>query len=118
MLDSFYHMTLRLLLKSHFLRKKFIILSLCTQSCHRRQSVSPNICKQEVFFRVYYIPINDMPFELSVFLPADPESRINKLKFSESISLSFKTRLGLLSNSTGNTPPPPSIFSAINSTMC
>ena len=51
-----------------------------------------------------YIPINDMPFELSVFLPADPESRINELMFSESISLSFKTRLGLLSNSTGNTP--------------
>ena len=53
---------------------------------------------------IYYIPINDMPFELSVFLPADPESRINELRFSESISLSFKTRLGLLSNSTGNTP--------------
>ena len=52
----------------------------------------------------YYIPINNMPFELSVFLPADPESRINELRFSESISLSFKTRLGLLSNSTGNTP--------------
>ena len=31
MLDSIYHMTLRLLLKSHFSRKKVIILSLYMQ---------------------------------------------------------------------------------------
>ena len=42
---------------------------------------------------VYYIPINDTSFELSVFWPSDTESRINELRFSESISLSFKTRL-------------------------
>ena len=32
-LDSFYHMTFRLLLKSHFCCKNVIILSLCTQRC-------------------------------------------------------------------------------------
>ena len=42
---------------------------------------------------IYYIPITDTTFELSVFWPSDTESRINELRFSESISLSFKTRL-------------------------
>ena len=42
---------------------------------------------------IYYIPINDTTLELSVFWPSDTGSRINKLRFSESISLSFKTRL-------------------------
>ena len=32
-------------------------------------------------------------FEMSVFWPSDTESGINELRFSESISLSFKTRL-------------------------
>ena len=41
----------------------------------------------------YYIPLNDTTFELSVFCPSDTESRINELRFSESVSLSFKTRL-------------------------
>ena len=41
----------------------------------------------------YYIPINDTTFKLSVFLPSDTESRINELRFSDSVSLSFKTRL-------------------------
>ena len=45
------------------------------------------------FLRFYYIPINDTPFELSVFWLSDTESRINELRFSESVSLSFKTRL-------------------------
>ena len=40
MLDSIYHMTLRLLLKSHFCRKNVIILSLCMQRCYGRHSVS------------------------------------------------------------------------------
>ena len=44
-------------------------------------------------FQYYYIPINDQTVELSVFWPSDKESRINKLRFSESISLSFKRRL-------------------------
>ena len=44
--------------------------------------------------RLYYIiPITDTTLELSVFWPSDTESRINELRFSESISLSFKTRL-------------------------
>ena len=41
----------------------------------------------------YYLPMNDPTFELSVFWPSDTESQINELRFSESISLSFKTRL-------------------------
>ena len=41
----------------------------------------------------YYIPITDTTLELSVFWPSNTESRINELRFSESISLSFKTRL-------------------------
>ena len=41
----------------------------------------------------YYIPINDTTFTLSVFWPSDAESRINELRFSDSVSLSFKTRL-------------------------
>ena len=38
MLDSIYHMTNTL--KSHFWRKKVIILSLCTQRCYERHNVS------------------------------------------------------------------------------
>ena len=38
MLDSIYHMTNTL--KSHFLRKNVIILSLCTQLCYGRHNVS------------------------------------------------------------------------------
>ena len=45
---------------------------------------------------IYYIPITDKNLELSVFWPSDTESRINELRFSESISLSFKTRLTLV----------------------
>ena len=41
----------------------------------------------------YYKPINDTMFELSVFWPSDTDSRINELRFSESVSLSLKTRL-------------------------
>ena len=41
----------------------------------------------------YCIPINDTTFELSVFWPSDIESQINKMMFSDSISLSFKMRL-------------------------
>ena len=40
------------------------------------------------------ISINDTTFKLSVFWPSDTESRINKqLRFSDSVSLSVKTRL-------------------------
>ena len=46
--------------------------------------------------KIYYIPINDATLELSVFWPSDTESRINELRFSESISISFKTRLRLV----------------------
>ena len=42
---------------------------------------------------VYCIPINDTTFELSFFWLSDTESRINELRFSEAVSLSFKIRL-------------------------
>ena len=45
---------------------------------------------------LYYIPINDTTFDLSVFWPSDTESRINQLRLSDPISLSFKTRLTLV----------------------
>ena len=41
MLDSIYHMTVRLTLKSHFCRKFVTILSLCTQQCYGLHNVSP-----------------------------------------------------------------------------
>ena len=50
----------------------------------------------------YYIPINDTPFELSVLSPSDTESRSNELRFSDSISLSFKTKLMLITCFWGN----------------
>ena len=46
-----------------------------------------------LYLDFYYIPITDTTLELSVFWPSDTESRINELRFSESISLSFKTSL-------------------------
>ena len=50
-------------------------------------------CKEACDNTDYYIPITDTTLELSVFLSSNTESRINELRFSESISLSFKTRL-------------------------
>ena len=55
-----------------------------------------SIFKIEIFktvIPIYYKPITDTTLEPSVFWPSDTESRINELRFSESISLSFKTRL-------------------------
>ena len=52
-----------------------------------------NVLLQYAVTDLYYIPINDTSFELSVFWPSDTESWINELRFSDSISLSFKTRL-------------------------
>ena len=42
---------------------------------------------------LYYIHIDNTTFKLSVFWPSDTESRINELRFSDSVPLSFKTRL-------------------------
>ena len=42
---------------------------------------------------LYYMPINDTYSEWSVFWSSDTEILINKLRFSDSVSLSFKTRL-------------------------
>ena len=55
--------------------------------------MSGNFVLSCVYEPCYYIPINDTTLELSVFWPSDTESRINELRFSESISLSVKTRL-------------------------
>ena len=41
----------------------------------------------------YYIPITDTTLELFIFWPSDTDSQINELRLSESISLSFNTRL-------------------------
>ena len=43
--------------------------------------------------KIYYIHITDTTLELSIFWPSDTESQINELRFSESISLSFKMKL-------------------------
>ena len=59
----------------------------------------PNSCYNKMHYKgtvFYYIPINDTTFKLSVFWPSDTESRINELRFSDSVSLSFKTRLTLV----------------------
>ena len=45
------------------------------------------------FMSMVFIRINDTSFELSVFWLSDTESLINELRFSDPISLSFKTRL-------------------------
>ena len=42
---------------------------------------------------VYLYNVNDTSAELSVFWQSDIESQINKLRFSGSLSLSFKMRL-------------------------
>ena len=46
---------------------------------------------------IYYILINDIPFKLLDFWPTNTERRI-KLTFSESVSLSLKTRSMMLLN--------------------
>ena len=43
---------------------------------------------------LYYIPITDTTLELSVFWPSDTESRINELRFSESISVDYSLKRG------------------------
>ena len=40
-----------------------------------------------------FLPVNDTMFNLSFFWPSDTERRINELRFSDSILLSFKMRL-------------------------
>ena len=60
------------------------------QHLDRKQNNSSDIYHEA---KIYYIHINDTTFELSVFWPSDTEKRINELRFSDSVSLSFKTRL-------------------------
>ena len=56
-------------------------------------NIQQNMFSHNMAHTIYYISINDTMFELSAFWPSDTESRINKLRFSDSVSLSFKTRL-------------------------
>ena len=42
---------------------------------------------------INYKLINNSSFELSAFWPSDTESGIKELRFSDSVSLSFKTKL-------------------------
>ena len=51
---------------------------------------------------IHYIPVYDTPFQLHIFWPSGTERR-SKLTFSESISLSLKTRLMTLLNMTQET---------------
>ena len=63
-------------------------INLLLMYCSPLKSENKNKC-----YLFYYIPINDTTSKLSIFWPSDTESRINELRFSDSISLSFKTRL-------------------------
>ena len=42
---------------------------------------------------IFLLYAYDATFELSIFWPSDTESWINELRFSDSVSLSFKKRL-------------------------
>ena len=78
-------------LRSKNIKKSYLITFLCCRrNCRRRKYGSA--CRKLVLI-ADYIPINDTSFELSVFWLSDTESRINDLKFSDSVLLSFKTRL-------------------------
>ena len=52
-----------------------------------------DLIKIIVSIQVHYIPINDTTYELSVFWLSGTGSRINKLRFSDSVSLFFTTWL-------------------------
>ena len=46
-----------------------------------------------LLYYLKYIPRNDTSFKVSVFWLSDTENRISEVRFSDSISLSFKTKL-------------------------
>ena len=50
MVDSIYHMTLRLLCYLIYGVKLVMILSLCTQRCYGRYNVFPKICTSLVVY--------------------------------------------------------------------
>ena len=76
------------------LRKIEVNLAILTPKCNLKVILVSCDKKNQYFMLLYYyIPINDTTLELSVFWPSDTESRINELRFSESISLSFITKL-------------------------
>ena len=52
----------------------------------------------------YYIPINDTTLKLSVFWLSDTERRTKELGFSDSVSISFKTKLTWVTFFFGDVP--------------
>ena len=60
------------------------------QSLSSRKATNPRVARGNTR---WLVAINDTTFELSVFWPCDTESQNNELRFSDSISISFKTRL-------------------------
>ena len=79
---------------------KIFIMSIFEWQFYTGFTVTELTTKDNIY---YYIPINDTYFELSVFWLSDTEKQINKLRFSDSISLSFKTRLKSVSCFCGDT---------------
>ena len=58
-----------------------------------KNQLSLQLASAQAGLSLYHIPITDTTLELSVFWPSGTESQINELRLSESILLSFKTRL-------------------------
>ena len=56
MLDSIYHMTLRILKRSHFWRKNAIIMSSCMQRCYGRHNASRTSGLSKLFYGVISLP--------------------------------------------------------------
>ena len=85
---------------------KVTIICLCSYEAYIPEQIRAQLKQlSRVYLNpFYYIPITDTTLELSVFWPSDTESRINELRFSESISLSFKTRLTSVTCFFGDVP--------------
>ena len=60
MLDSIYHMTLRILKRSHFWRKNAIIMSSCMQRCYARHNASRTSGLSILFLWRYFTPRRDV----------------------------------------------------------
>ena len=73
---------------------QYIEQSLDLADAYMRIQVNANpLTVSVIFWCVQYVDLNETSSELSVFWLSDTESRINQLMFSDSVSLSFKTKL-------------------------
>ena len=82
-LDSVYHMTLKILKKSHFWHENVMILSSFSQWTSLR-------------YAPHFIAWRYIIYQYKMIQPLNclfSENRIYELRFSDSVSLSFKTRL-------------------------